>query len=322
NLFPDKYLSFNRNHEGGKPMKKSFAVIVLFCFGVVFAQRSGGAEGVVNINDLPENSKAIFDDIKTKFVKKEKAFLPAFIQVNFATRATYKARYEKAAIHGGPKAEVTVILKGVSDEVMQEITDQAEAMYEDQLKAAGFTVVPYSALDGNKGFQKMIKISAPRKVETKIPALLASSGTTHLKIFTAHDGPIYSAKSGLYLYKMQSKLKKALIIHTFTINFSTYKTEKAKEYSWDKVTTSVQVEALPLITLGSGSSWVSSKSKSGMLRNKQVWSVDKDWVTGGEQIDDNTYSIVADPAVFKEACLELIGKNIELTVAHIRSLSK
>jgi hypothetical protein len=307
-------------------MKKSIMFILLFCFGIVLAQRGAksgeGAEGVVNINALPAKSKAIFDDVKTKFVKKEKAFLPAFIQVNFATRATYKARYEKAAIHGGPKAEVTVVLQGVSDEVMQEIADQAEAMYEDQLKAAGFAVVPYSALEGNKAFNKMAKISAPRKVETKIPAVFANSGTTHMKSFTAHDGPIYGMKSGLYMYKLISKLKKAVIVHGFTINFSTYKTEREKDYSWDKVTTSVQVEALPLITLGSESTWVSSKGKMGMLRNKQVWTVDKDWVVGGEQIDDNTYSIIADPELFKEACLELIGKNIELTVAHIRSLSK
>ncbi|MFQ6607617.1 MAG: hypothetical protein ACE5EE_03660 [Fidelibacterota bacterium] len=303
-------------------MKRLIIAVIISGFGFVFSQRGGTDIGIINVNSLPTKSKALFEDIKTKYVKKEKAFAPAFIQVNFATRATYKARYEKAAIHGGPKAEVSVVLKGVSDDVMQEIADQVGVIYETMLKTAGFTVVPFSDLQGNKGFQKMIEISEPRKVETKIPALLRSTGTTHMKTFTAHDGPIYSAKSGMYLYKMQSKLKKGSIAHTFTINFSTYKTEKEKESSLDKVITSVKVEALPLISLGSESSWISSKSKFGMLRNKNVWTVDKDFVIGSEQIDDKTFAIVVDPNSFKEACLELIGKNIELTVAHIRSLSK
>ncbi len=303
-------------------MKRLIIAVIIAGFGFVFAQRGGADIGVIDINSLPTKSKALFDDIKTKYVKKEKAFVPAFIQVNFATRATYKARYEKAAIHGGAKAEVSVVLKGVSDDVMQEIADQAGVIYETKLKNAGFQVIPFSDLQGNKGFNKMIEISDPRKIETKIPALLRSAGTTHMKTFTAHDGPIYSAKSGMYLYKMQSKLKKGTIVHGFTINFSTYRTEKEKESSLDKVITTVKVEALPLISLGSESTWISSKSKFGTLRNKKVWTVDKEFVIGSEQIDDQTYAIVVDPDAFKGACLELIGKNIELTVAHIRSLSK
>ncbi|MDP6077322.1 MAG: hypothetical protein QF638_03955, partial [Acidimicrobiales bacterium] len=79
---------------------------------------------------------------------------------------------------------------------------------------------------------------------------------------------------------MTKKLEKGLIIHGFAIGFSTYNVDKDKEYSWDKVTKTVTVEALPLLTLGTQATWTAKSGKFGMLNGKQVWTVNKDFLTG------------------------------------------
>lgn len=304
---------------------KLFSIVLfalLITFGSAFAQRGGDDRGIISISDLPEKSKALFDDVKTKFVKKEKAFAASFIQVTFATKATYKARYHAAAIHGGAKAEVSVELQGISDEVLQQIADQAAVIYEEKLLAAGLEVIPYSSLADNKGFAKIVEKSDPRRVETKIPALMKSSGTTHTKTFTAHDGPIYDGKAAGQLYKMQSKLKAGTIVSHFTINFSTFDKEKEWRQSYGDIIQTVSVEAIPVISMGNISTWISSKSKFGMLHQLKFWASDKDFLVSGEEMESGAFGMKVDPEAYKSACLELITKNIEKTVEHIRSLSK
>jgi len=305
-------------------MKTSFHVFFALLIGsaLVFGKEGVDDLGLRNINSLPAKSSDLFQDIKTKYVKKETSFLPGFIQIAFATKATYKARYEKAAIHGGIKVETTVVLKGVSDEIMQEITDQAGAIYAEKLIAAGFEVVPRSALERNKGYAKILEGSEERGVETKIPALFRSTGTTHTRTFTANDGPIYSTKSAFHLYKMQKDLKAGNIVAQFTINFSTYKVEKDEEYTSEGLEKTISLEAIPKILMAGQSTWISSGSKFGMLNQNETWTVDKDFVIGLEEVEEGVLAIVVDPVAFKEGCLELIEKNIDLTVAHIRSQSK
>ena len=126
----------------------------------------------------------------------------------------------------------------------------------------------------------------------------------------------------MHLYKMQKALKSGNIVHSFTINFSTYKVEKDKEYTSEGLEKRISLEAVPRIIMSGNSTWVSSKSKFGMLNQKEAWTVDKDFVIGIEEVEEGVLAIVVDPVAFKEGCLELIEKNIELTVAHIRSLSK
>ncbi len=284
--------------------------------------RGGEDTGLVDIAELPENTKDIFQDISMKHVKKEQAFAVGFIAVNFATRATYKARYEKAAIHGGPKTEVTVVLDGLSDADMQAIADSAGAIYARELVAAGFAVVPFSELEANEAFGKIAAEAAPRGVETELSALFKSSGTTHLKTFTAHDGPAWSGNAAKHLYKLSSKLKKGIVVQAFTIGFSTYKTDKEKSYGYDSISKTVSIEAVPTITLGAQSTWLSAQSKFGMLNTNKVWTVDREFLAAGKQLADGTFVMSVDPAVFKEGALALIEANIQRSVAHVRSLSK
>lgn len=296
--------------------------LALFIFATsLYAARGGQDIGLVDITELPAKNKDIFQDVSMKHVKKERAFAIGFIDVKFATQATYKARFG-AAIHGGPKAEVTVILDGLSDEFMQAIADTAGAVYERELTAAGFEIVPRSELEANEAYGKIATEAEPRGVETEVPGLFKSSGTTHLKTFTAHDGPAWSGKAAKHLYKLTSKLKKGVVVHSFTIGFSTYKTDKETKYGYDSITNEISIEAVPTITLGAQSTWLASNSKFGMLNAQKVWTANREFLAAGTQREDGAFVMTVDPAVFKEGALALIEKNIQTSIAHVKGLSK
>lgn len=285
---------------------------------VAYGQRGGVDRGVVDIGALPEKDKDVFDEISTKHLKKDKAFALGFISVDFATRATYEGRND------GAKAKITVILDGITDADMQAIADTAGQIYARELRTAGYEVVLRSELEATEGFKKTAEKSPPTKVEKKIPALLKSSGTSHVKSFAAHDGPLWSSKAGGNLYKMTKQLEKGVIIHNFAIGFSTYKIDKDKEYSWDKITKTVKVEALPLLTLGTQATWTAKSGKFGMLNGKQVWTVDKDFLKGFTSVEGerDTFAWEVDPKVFQAGAIELIETSIKRTVAYFKSKSK
>ena len=295
----------------------------VFLFSAILAtgaygQRGGVDRGVVDIGALSKKDKDVFDEVSTKHLKKDKAFALGFISVDFATKATYKGNND------GLKAEITIILDGVTDADMQAVADAANEIYARELAAAGYEVVPRSALEATKGFKKTAEKSGPTKVEKKIPALLKSSGTSHVKSFAAHDGPLWSAKAGKNLHKMTKEMEKGLIIHNFAIGFSTYKVDKDKEYFWDKITKTVKVEALPLLTLGTLATWTAKNGKFGMLNGKQVWTSDKDFLTGFTPVDGekDTFTWTVDPSAFKAGVTELIETSIKRTVAYFKSKSK
>jgi hypothetical protein len=283
-----------------------------------YSQRGGVDRGVVDIRALPEKDKDVFDAVSTKHLKKDKAFALGFISVDVATRATYQGK------HDGAKAKITILLDGISDEHLQAIADTASKIYERELHAAGYEVAPRSEIEATEGFAKTAEKSAPRRVEKKIPALLKSSGTTHLKSFTAHDGPLWSSKAGKHLYKMTKEMEKGLVIHGFAIGFSTYRVDKDKQYSIDKITTTVEVNALPLLTLGTQATWTAKSGKFGMLNGKQVWTLEKEFVTGFTAVEGekDTFIWTVDPKVFQEGVIELIETSIKRTVAYFKSESK
>ncbi len=183
-------------------------ILTTVAYGVAYGQRGGVDRGVVDIGALSDKDKDVFDEVSTKHLKKDKAFALGFISVDFATRATYKGKND------GAKAKITIILDGVTDADLQAVADAANEIYERELGAAGYEVVPRSELEATEGFKKAAEKSGPTKVEKKIPALLKSSGTSHVKSFTAHDGPLWSSKAGGNLHKMTKKLEKGLIIHS------------------------------------------------------------------------------------------------------------
>jgi|GEM_PF-1614662 len=291
--------------------------VMLCSLPAVSKDKGDGVIEVIDINALPTKYSELFQDVKAKSLKGENAFVPCFIQLQFATRATFKARY------GGktdPKVQVTVIMKGVADAVMQEIADSAGAFYREALVTAGYEVVPISALDDNSSYQKIKEKSDPRGVEEKLA--FAPRYTTHAKTFTYNDGPIYSTKAALSMYGMMTKLKKGAIIHKFTINFANFSTDKAYSSAWGETTKSIEIAAMPQISIGANSQWFNAKSNIGGLNNLAEWGLKRDFIVSTEQVDNNTYVMNVDPAVFKDCCLQIIKKNIELNVAYFRQLSK
>ena len=309
--------------------------ILFACMIIVLSVSSSYARGketvdneLVSIGNLSGKTEDIFDDVKTSYVKKESQFAIASVRIDFATKATYKARYEKAAVHGGPKASINIILDGISDAIMQEIADTAGRIYEKEMAAAGLSLLSYDDYSKNKYAQKILKTPDDKNAETKLKLLSDSllartSGTTHIKSFSSFNRPLFDAAfAGMSLYKLQNELKCGSVSHDFSINFSTYKINREKEYSGNWVTTTVEVEAIPIIALSSESTWISSGAKMGFLRNKKIWVVDKNFVTGTEESEEGTIKIKADPEIFKAACIELLEKNIKLTVQHIKALSK
>lgn len=326
NHTPDEPAQFepgNSHHERTtmKMFVRTILVGIILC-STAFA-RGGVDLGVIDIGELSKKDKDVFQEVSTKHLSKDKAFAIGFISVDFATRATYKARYG-SGIGGGPTAEVTVILDGVSDEDMQAIADAASAIYEKELLAAGYEVVPRSELEATEGYMKIAEGSDPRGAEKKISALMRSSGTSHIKTFSAANGALWSSKAGMNIYKMTSKLKKGVIVHGFAIGFSTYKKDKEKKTRFNTVTKTISVEAVPLLTLGTQASWVAKNSKFGMLTGQQVWTVEKDFLTGLTAVEGekDTFLVTVDPEAFKAGSIELIEASIKRTVAYFKSNRK
>jgi len=300
---------------------KNYLLLVLF-FLLCFVPAAGKdkedvAIPVTDINSLPTKYSELFDEVKTKYLQEETSFVPEFLQFQFATRATFKANY------GGkldPKVKLNVVLTGVSDEVMQAISDSAGAYYEYALKAAGYEVVPLSALDGNKSFEKIKDKSDPRGVEDKLT--FAPRYTTHAKNFTYKDTPILGLSGRLNLYGMVKDLKKGYIYHLFTINFANFSSAKGYSDYWGETTKSIEISAVPLISIGSISQWVNHKGYAGGVNNLTEWSLQSNFVLSTKQIDNATYEMNVDPAIYKDACLQILKKNIDMVVTYYRDLSK
>ena len=132
---------------------KSFVVAALAAFTL-----SASAETIT----LPDLNPAEWFDGKmggsfgaktvTAFAKSNRVAVAGF-RVVFVThneaRAFVRASYLPGRDTGSARAKMEVDLKGVDDATLQAITDQAYALFLDQLKAAGREVVPLSEMQAS-----------------------------------------------------------------------------------------------------------------------------------------------------------------------------
>jgi len=298
-------------------MKKAY--LLLFVLTILISSMK--SQDQVTVTAMPDNPKDCFEPISTNYIKKISDVCFPFVQINFVTKATYKARYG-TAVHGGPIAEVSVEISNLSDEDYQELANELQKLAEKKFSEGGYSTVGYDKVKSAKTYAKMIEASEKPGEETKIGALMRATGATHLKTFTAQNGPVYSAKTGgMKLYKLGKEVGVGQVIIVYGIDFSTYDIDKESKYNVESITKKISVEALPVISLG-GEVWLCENGKSGGIRNKASWGTPEDFVLESKKIDDSTYEWVVDKEVFKKAVLSLMDSNLDLVVKYLSSIRK
>src|SRR5688572_1018436 len=137
---------------------KSFKQWMLVC-AVAFIAVPAVAQEAITLPDL--NPSEWFDGkmggtfgakTVTAFAKSNRVAVAGF-RVVFVThneaRAFVRASYMPGRDTGSARAKMEVDLKGVDDATLQAITDQAYALFLDQLKAAGREVVPLAEMQAS-----------------------------------------------------------------------------------------------------------------------------------------------------------------------------
>ena len=171
--------------------------------------------------------------ITTQFSGKFKTDLPMVVPmviVSFQTR-----------IRGGMLGANTdeYVLKGVSPEAMQAVTDQVQDMLETELKAAGATFVPFEALAAQEHYRTWVSSPDPMGAEAKRSFFRQGKGgsggstTEWERIFTAHGRPLVGNggifggfSSTRHLCLSAQAMKARVVIFRATVNFASIKTNK------------------------------------------------------------------------------------------------
>ena len=150
-------------------MKKSFVIALL----AVLSLSAFADNAPITLPDL--NPAEWFDGkmggtfgakTVTAFAKSNRVAVAGF-RVVFVThneaRAFVRASYLPGRDTGSARAKMEVDLKGVDDATLQAITDQAYALFVDQLKAAGRDVVPLSEMQASYASFKSVP-AGPQEV--------------------------------------------------------------------------------------------------------------------------------------------------------------
>lgn len=166
--------------------------------------------------------------LETKPLKKYKKFkdnriaVPVFrVAFVIETKATARSLSGFSRDRGAISSSLTVGLGGVSQEVMQEITDRAYADYLARLEEAGFSTVPFIDIQNTKGYQK-IKFTEDGYSKSVNGTTYAVFTPTGMPLFWDFGNPLGNAgfSTGQPFNRISSETVSTVILPTLVVNFA------------------------------------------------------------------------------------------------------
>ena len=180
-------------------MKKILSLVILsmFLFGCAAAGSKKQVDPVLltNANVIAGKQQVLLGDFRVSFITFDKSSAkstsPMFSSDSGYAQSTLRAK-----------------LMGVSDDVMQALTDAAYQDFVTKLKASGYTLADGSALAANAEWQKLDTEASPKKITSSFKSLtggnqesstFAPSGKSLIKLNIAKVMPyqVYSAANEL-----------------------------------------------------------------------------------------------------------------------------
>lgn len=307
-------------------MKK--ITLITLAFGLVLNGIAQKSEEKLTVSEMPADPKKCFEPLSINYAKKinKVCFLA---QMNFTTQATYSARMG-AAVHGGPKATVSVKISNLTDSDYKELVEELQKIAEEKFGKGGYEIVGYDALKATKTYQSMADKIDSTGVETKIPTFMKTSGATYQKTFTAHNAPVLDLRNGgMKLYKLSKELNSGQAFIIYTIDFSTYDVDKERirrsniemgEITF-KTIEKISIEAIPIISL-SGEVQLAEDGKLGGIRNWEGYGSLVDFIVESKKINDNSYEWVVNKEAYKKTVISLVNKNLDLAVKYFSDIRK
>ena len=318
-----------------------FLSITLFAFSHVKAQVK-----IENLDKVADVKLVLIDTKLTEAWKTTNVCIPTF-QINFITKSNLVVSKLKTPVPP-TLASNTFILSGIRDNTYQQITNEAYQYYINQLLGLGYNVISREVFEQNDTYKRMVLVpSNDREYKctgSLLEPLVKLTGSTHAKSVTAGNNPtlqfINSPQNTPKITKMLKYLNTNLVDFNITIDFMEYLVQRGMTNKWDYINSTgapatMLLNCKPNLFVSSVSSNFynpnlltanfTNKVAAGIERNyfKQMKSLIKT-----PEMDLNfgkaskVYELMADEAVYKASCIELIKKYIDMMVLRLKAEHK
>lgn len=317
---------------------------------VLFTGCTGANIGGTSSSSLAKSSY----DVKTaKAFKDKKQVAIGGFKVTFITEQKMTAKNKGSFLGGGGMARSTahVKLNGVSNGLMQSITDEAYKNFLNTLKNSGYSVVNKEKLLQNKTYSQVVTKASPLVTDEPMPAfkanalIFAPSGEK-LRLFAAQGDGLQaygwtSPESGFS--KAAEEIGVPILDVHFIVTFAYSEKYNGKDMAAINVGQSVQVHrgSRTYITSGQGGTFSTSIGSITMKKEetstKKFANIEKEEkstlnkvgnviaagltvLLGGGERELETYNYNSDPLVYKEASLEVLNNATKGFVSKMVSL--
>jgi len=298
---------------------------------------------VENFSKIPNLNLVITDTKLNESTKTKQIMVPSFT-INFITQSSLGFSKIKTPTVPVNAALNVVNLAGIQDYLLQQITDEAFQYYIAKLLEAGFTVIERDKYEQNYSYKTLFS-QQPDNAEKPITGTLFETnaklnGALHYKAFSAGNNLTFQfvnvPGNTPKMNKMVKELNTNVADFTFTIDFLEYlplkKTEKWEVANSMGAKNQVIMDAkpnlfaqylsaniyTPALMAVSGNNKISASFEHKFYKEiksaAKTPELEKKYGKGVKIFD-----IMVDDQAYKEACLELSKKYIDLLVAKIKN---